>query len=238
MNRQALENTLPAFEAALAHADGVELDVQLARCGTPVVFHDDNLARIFGQPGTVADYSASELAQFAPRANEHYRGPYEGWQPTADERIPTLQRVLDALGSELFVNVEIKAPRVMLRTPTAAVAQMLGERRGDYLVSSFNPIELARFARLSDRPTAFLYDPDSNLVLRNGWPAAVLRLTGLRALHPNYKLVSLDLVERAHRRGWAVNVWTVNDPAHAAWLRAAGVDALITDVADELSVAR
>lgn len=237
MNRQALENTMPAFELAFGASDGIELDVQLARCGAPVVFHDDSLHRIFGKPGAIEDYSAEELAKFEPRVSDEYRGPYEGWKPTADERIPLLTDVLAAVPDGFFVNVEIKAPKVRRRTPTAAVADVLSEITGNYLVSSFNPIELGRFSRLNDTPTAFLYEPQSNLVLRNGWPAAVLGLGGLAALHPNWKLVSADLVERAHARGWKVNVWTVNDPQIGAWLQRLGVDALISDTPDRLDVA-
>ena len=49
-----LENTLAAFRRARADgADGVELDVQRARTGEVVVFHDDNLARLAGRPGTI-----------------------------------------------------------------------------------------------------------------------------------------------------------------------------------------
>lgn len=236
MNRQALENTMPAFEAAFTQADGMELDVQLARCGTAVVFHDDQLERIFGRPGVVEDYSAEELAAFEPRTSERYAGPFEGWAPTADERIPRLDDVLRQVPDGFLVNVEIKAPKLRVRTPTAAVAQILDELPGNYLVSSFNPIELGRFARLNSTPLAFLYEPDSNVVLRNGWPAPVLGLAGLAALHPNWKLVSPDLVERAHARNWKVNVWTVNDPARVSHMLDMGVDAVITDVADLISV--
>lgn len=232
MNRRALENTLPAFEAAFTEADGIELDVQLARCGTPVVFHDDFLDRIFGKPGGIGDYSADELATLVPCVSERYAGPFEGWQPTGEERIPRLNDVLARVPDGFLVNVEIKAPKVRMRTPTAAVAQVLEEIPGNYLVSSFNPIELGRFSRLHDAPLAFLYEPDSNLVLRNGWPAAVLGLAGLAALHPNWKLVSADLVERAHRRGWKVNVWTVNEPRRVQCLGDLGVDAVISDVPD------
>ena len=232
MNRVALENTRPAFEAAFASADGIELDVQLARCGTPVVFHDDSLDRIFGRPGSVEDFSADELATFAPRSSDRYRGPHEGWVASAEERIPRLADVLRAVPDGFFVNIEIKAPRVRVRTPTAAAAQVIEEVPGEYLVSSFNPIELGRFSRLNSTPIALLYEPQSNLVLRNGWPAAVLGLAGLAALHPNWKLVSADLIERAHARGWKVNVWTVNDPDRGRWLADLGVDALISDVPD------
>ena len=234
MKAQWLENTMPAFEAAFEQADGMELDVQLARCGSPVVFHDDDLTRIFNRPGTIADYDADELAEFVPVVVDDFIGPYEGWAPSAEERIPRLDAVLNAVPEGFFVNVEIKAPHVRLRSATAATAQVLKEIPGNYIVSSFNPIELARFSRLHSTPLAFLYEPTSNVVLRNGWPAALLGIAGLRAIHPSWKLVSADLVERAHLRGWKVNVWTVNDRARAAWLESLGVDGIISDTPDLL----
>lgn len=236
MNRRALENTMPAFELAFEHADGMELDVQLAKCGTPVVFHDDTLERIYGRPGAIEDYAAVELAEFEPRAWEDYQGPYQGWVPTADERIPTLEEVLGAVPDGFLVNVEIKAPRVRVRTPTSATAQVLSEHPGNYIVSSFNPIELGRFSRQHDAPLALLYSPDEGLVLRHGWPAEVLELAGLAALHPNWKLVSADMVERAHARGWKVNVWTLNDPVPVRWMQSIGVDGVISDTPDAIRV--
>lgn len=52
---------------------------------------------------------------------------------------------------------------------------------------------------------------------------------GLKAIHPNWELVSYDMIQRAHEAGLQVNVWTVNDPERAAWLEREGIDALITD---------
>ena len=98
-------------------------------------------------------------------------------------------------------------------------------------------MELARFVGLNRRvPVAFLYDPGSTYVLRQGWPAPLLGLAGLAAIHPNWKLVSPDLVERAHARGWKVNVWTVNDPQRAQWLEREGIDSVISDAPDRLTV--
>ena len=235
MNRRALENTLPAFRLAYDHADGIELDVQLARCGTPVCFHDDDLVAVFGVAGTIEDYSAEELAALEPEPSADFSSPYEGWTPTGDERIPTLADVLADVPDGFFVNIEIKAPKMRLRSPAPAVAEVVREIPGRYLVSSFNPVELARFAKEgTDVPLALLFTPDSNLFLRRAWPASALKLVGMEALHPNWKLVSVDLVERAHARGWEVNVWTVNDPERAAWMARDGVDAIITDVPDVL----
>lgn len=236
MNRRALENTLPALALAREHADGVEFDVQLARCGTPVLFHDDTLTEVFGVPGRIADYTAADLAELSPSPSPAYSIPYSGWTPAPDERIPTLEAALDLFDDDFLVNIEIKAPTVRWETATATVAQILNERTGHYLVSSFNPLELARFARHNRRvPMALLFGPESSVPLRQGWSAPVLGAAGLAAIHPNWKLVSPDMIERAHRRGWRVNVWTVNDPARARWLSGEGVDAVISDVPDAIS---
>ena len=60
----APENTLRAFAlAADMGADGVELDVQISKDGRLVVFHDDELSRLTGFTGSVADYTYAELCR-------------------------------------------------------------------------------------------------------------------------------------------------------------------------------
>lgn len=54
--RSHSENTLPAFEAALAAGvRHVELDLQINASGTPVVLHDPGLRRTHGSEGSVFD---------------------------------------------------------------------------------------------------------------------------------------------------------------------------------------
>ena len=61
----ALENTLPAFAAAIAAgADGIEFDVRLSGDGVPVIIHDDTLTRTHGVRRRVVDLSAEELRGF------------------------------------------------------------------------------------------------------------------------------------------------------------------------------
>ena len=58
----APENTLAAFRRAVeAGADGIELDVRLARDGVAVVFHDSSLKRTAGRDDKLAHYTSSEL---------------------------------------------------------------------------------------------------------------------------------------------------------------------------------
>jgi len=58
------ENTLIGIEAAIkAGAEFVEVDVQLAADGTPMLFHDRTLDRMCGVNGAIADYSPQQLAR-------------------------------------------------------------------------------------------------------------------------------------------------------------------------------
>lgn len=226
MNRLALENTIPAFEHAVRLGmDGVELDVQLAKCGTPVVFHDQSLERLYGVSKTVKDLVADELFALVPLNPSRFDA-----DPTR-MGVPSLAQVLEGLPVQDFtVNVEIKSASLEWRSPTKATAEVLQSAKHEFIVSSFNPVELARMSRiLPTMRLGFLYDRDEPMMLRTGWPTRLLTLAGLSALHPNWSLVNPWLIEWAHDRQLDVNVWTVNDPARVAWLRGEGVDAIITD---------
>ena len=45
------ENSLPAFECAVAGGYAIELDIHLTKDGQAVVFHDDTLMRMTGKSG-------------------------------------------------------------------------------------------------------------------------------------------------------------------------------------------
>src|SRR5262245_8945252 len=60
----APENTLTAFAQAVAlGADGIELDVRLARDGVPVVIHDASLHHTAGRKTRVAHLTSPELTE-------------------------------------------------------------------------------------------------------------------------------------------------------------------------------
>lgn len=212
---------------ALDHGgyDGLEFDVQLAKCGTPVLFHDDDLTGIFGVPGEIKDYAVADLKALEPLDLDRFDVEPEHMQ------IPTLEETLKVLPDGPLLNIELKSRQVEKESVTHAAAQVMGEFRRNYLVSSFNPLELIRMSRLlPDVPRALLFGPDTPYKMNWGWPAPVLhRSIGLKAIHPNWELVSYDMIQRAHEAGLQVNVWTVNDPERAAWLEREGIDALITD---------
>ncbi len=201
------ENTLDAFaEARRLGADGVELDVRLTADGALAIHHDAEIPGV----GLVFELDVADLPAY----------------------VPLLADVLGVCDG-MTVNVEIKnAPQdpgwdegeaVAALTVEAIDAAGWTER---VIVSSFQRSTL-------DAVQA----ADGRLALGALWgfgasPAAALEeaaSAGYRAVHPFVASVGPDLVEAAHGRGLAVNVWTVNAPEDLAAMVALGVDAVITD---------
>ena len=100
------ENTLPALRAALHSeypAAGIELDVVFSRDGCPMVIHDETLDRTTSGSGLVESFAAAELQKFD--AGSWFGKEHCGYC------IPTLEDVLQELGSSCVINIEIK-PRL------------------------------------------------------------------------------------------------------------------------------
>ena len=97
----APENTLPAFQRALAAgADGVELDVRLTRDGQLIVFHDRHLERTSNGQGrvdrkTFSDVRALDVGSWS---SPEFKG----------EVAPTLDEVFELLPRDYLINVEMK----------------------------------------------------------------------------------------------------------------------------------
>ncbi|MES3033008.1 MAG: glycerophosphodiester phosphodiesterase [Gemmatimonadota bacterium] len=215
--RRHRENTLPGFVAATAAgADGWELDVHGTRDGVVVVHHDPVLPAAAGilAGAEIAELDWSELRDVAVGAD--------------GARIPTLDAVLDAAGSRTAVYVEVKAShidvqvlRCLARHPDVVVAV----HGFDHRVAR-RMVDAAPGLAVGILTDAYLLDP-----------VHALHGAGARDYWPHRESVDRGLVDAIHAAGGRVVVWTVNDPTQARWLAEIGVDALCTDVVDELRAA-
>ena len=198
----ALENTIAAFEAAIAAgADGIEFDVRLSRDGVPVIIHDDTLSRTHGVRRRVVDLTAEELRSVG---------------------VPSLRELFELMtGNSLLLCLEIKSREPELPELCCRMVVEFGfEER--VIVECFDldvlrPIQLRTAALFEPR----IY-PDRNLIER----ALAVGATVL-ALH--HKLAKAMLVEKAKAGSLMVVVWTVDDPAWVTRARLMGIDALITN---------
>jgi glycerophosphoryl diester phosphodiesterase len=126
------------------------------------------------------------------------------------------------------LNIEIKpTPGTERRTGEAVAAHVAQRWQGapvPPLLSSFKPDALAgALAAAPQLPRALLLDH-----LREGWfeQAQALQCT---AVVFEYPLLDAALIARLHAAGLRAMAYTVNDPAEAMRLRAAGLDSLVTD---------
>jgi glycerophosphoryl diester phosphodiesterase len=215
---RAPENTMRSFAMALDEgADGVELDVRLAGCGTVVVAHDPDLSRVAGAPAVVARHTVQELAAF---------------DVGGGERIPTLDDVIDLVrGRDGRINIELKGDVPSRLATCRALAKLLARRsspdRAGLFLSSFRPEMLTAMRALgAGLPVGFLFDRENTGMVRAALLRRALRPDGE---HPHHPLATEEAIARWHARGQFVHAWTVNDPAAARRLDANGVDALITN---------
>jgi glycerophosphoryl diester phosphodiesterase len=224
---EAPENTLAAFLLAVElGADGIEFDVQLSLDGEVVVIHDFALETTTDGEGRVCEKSLRELKRLD--AGSHFDRAF------ADQRIPTLQEVIDAVGHRLLFNIELKTDNLRDDGLAAEVVRAIEENHllDRVIISSFNPLVLRWVKQLNPWiATGLLYAPDSPILLRRPWLRYLIRFD---AMHPHYSAADNRYIRWARRHSYRVNVWTVDDPGHMWQLMRRGVDVIITNRPDLL----
>lgn len=126
------ENSLRAFENAIAQGYPIEMDVQLLADGELAVFHDKTLARLTGQPGTIGEQTLATLKQYRL---------YD-----TDQTIPSLAEALDLIQGQVPVLIEIKNEG-RVGALERALLTLLTSYQGEFAVQSFNPLSLQWFKR-------------------------------------------------------------------------------------------
>lgn len=126
------ENSLLAFERAIEHGYGIELDVQLSSDGQVVVFHDDDLARLCGDKRQVVDVPYAELKELYLAGSE--------------ETIPLFSEVLSLTGGQVPLIVELKPGRCNAELCEKTYT-LLKEYPGAVCVESFDPRIVRWFKR-------------------------------------------------------------------------------------------
>lgn len=203
------ENTLRSIRRAMElGAHGVEIDVRVVE-GELIVFHDSRLERTTNGKGLVARKRFADL-----RSLDAGHG----------ERIPTLREVFETVDRRGVINIELKGRRTAAPVE-ALIREFIAQHRWTYehfVVSSFQHGELRA-----------IHDPQIRIGLLLTRPSRLYSVSARRvrawSMHPALRYTTARFVEDAHRRGYRVFVYTVNEPADVERMRGLGVDGVFTD---------
>ncbi len=237
----APENTLVAFERAAAlGADAVEIDVRLTSDGTVVVFHDEETARLTGEPGTIEGRPLSSVAALDAAYSFSTDGGATHPLRGKGVRVPTLAETFGRLPAMRF-NIDAKADDAALAEALAGtiVAAKAVDR---VCIGSFFDAQAERLGRLLPDAARYLPQDAATCHVLNaksggsggGCPKGY-DLADLPHRLGVMTVVDAKVVGYFHAHGIPVHVWTVDDEQEMRDLLAIGVDGIVTDRPDVLA---
>jgi glycerophosphoryl diester phosphodiesterase len=214
------ENTLPAFERALADgANALELDIHRTADGHFVVAHDPDGRRTAGTPDLIRNLTLAEVKRWRL---QHRLGA--GCVPTLEEVLQTFP------GIPTSIDLKPDAPHMVVdlldlldRCNATATATL----------ASFSTRVVNRIRALGYPGPTALTRPE--VALLRFLPTRLTRrhIRGLAAHVPlRSGPVRLDVrsfLARCHHLGLRADFWVVNDPQRAQQLLEAGATGIMTD---------
>lgn len=205
------ELTESAYLAAVDEgADGFECDLRLTRDNIPILWHNPSMQEITGSPGLIAEMNYKEIVEIYPQ-------------------VLTLNHFLDiALAHKKNLLLETKHPVISGNRIEEILAKTLRDRKiiDSLAVSilSFSWSAIEKLRRI-DSEISRTYLLSSHSL----WTQARFSSADFLGLGINRVRKDPAIVEKIHKYGKKVALWTVDDGADIELCRDLGVDILITN---------
>ncbi len=235
----APENTLAGYRrAAQLGLTHIECDLHLTRDGHLILMHDPTVDRTTDGRGRVSDLILADIKELD--CGSWFDPIYEG------ERVPTLEELLEAVGDEMQLVLEIKETRRHERATDLAVeiVRDRGLMQQTSLTSFYwDPLErtrnlqpeittqaLVQFSRCAPsrapekKPARIHYTSVEDLL---GDP----RTSSVDVICPRAGAVNAQMVETLRERGFSVRVWGAQTNCREEILHVlrSGVDGMTAD---------
>jgi glycerophosphoryl diester phosphodiesterase len=216
---RAPENTVASIHEAIADgAQYAEIDVQMTKDSVLVVTHDSDFSRMAGVPKKVWDLTYSEIRAIPLGA--HSAPEFR------NEPAPTFNELLAAARDRIKLNVELKyygdhQPHLAERVVAAVKAQGMANQ---VIIQCLKYKPLQEVRRLAPEiPVGYLMSVNARKPSR-------LKVDFLGA---EFNRVTGAFVQKAHRQGQQVHVWTVDKSESIDRVIDLGADNIITNQAAE-----
>lgn len=210
------ENTLASIKKAIdLGADGFEIDVFKCLSGEIVLFHDKHLDKLTNGEGLVENKSLTDLKKLSVLGTEN--------------KIPTLEEVLNIINKQIFLNIELKGKNTA-KASLELVEKFINQKKissQNILFSSFNWNELEKLRELnSDVKIALITENDPLLAIETAKKLKAF------AINPNYKDLNKKNIKIIHNNDFKIYTWTVNKKRDISKMKLLKVDGIITDFPD------
>jgi len=223
----APENTIASLNSAIATGvRSVEFDIHISSCGTPVLFHDDDLHRTTNGFGPLKCKTFRQLQDLD--AGRWFSEEFSG------EKIPSLMEAINQLNGQIdYIYVEVKGIRKPqdLDTMIQIIRETNFADKTTFLSIDWDIVDQI-CCRDSGLGIGFIVETsdrfDEALKRVEGKSNAILDLSHTLPLENPY------MVDQARKIGIDVVVWTVNNIDEAKRLRDIGVTRFTTDQIDLL----
>ena len=213
----APENTNLSFNLGIyMGANGIETDVQLTKDNIPVLFHDDTLERMTGQPGEISDYTYEELSEFLVTKNN------------LSDKILKLEDFLKTFSfRDITFAIELK--KTGTNKPVADLIRKY-KIENKTVVTSFDFDEICALKKYAPELKAgFLTKDTSDELFKK------LEENGIDEYCPEAQLCTKENVEKWHHTGFRVRAWGVYNEELMKSAYNAGVDGMTVNFPDKLS---
>lgn len=229
------ENTMPAFKSAVdMRVHVIETDVHLTSDGEVLIWHDDTLLRLSGDPRKISQLSWEEIQKI----DAGYEFSLDGGKsfPFRGKNIsPVLIRDILSEYPLAKFNIDLKDNKLEL---AEKFAQILIELKcwDRVVTASFHKNVLYHFRKiLPEALTACSSIEIFRLLIlyRSGilnipfpYKNKILQVPEYRG---KLKVINAGFVKYLHKRGFKIQVWTVNEVSEMNRFLDMGIDGIFTD---------
>lgn len=234
----APENTMAAFKLALEmNVKAIELDVRQTRDGRLVVIHDGHLERV-ARPRLKPEWVYGPSG-YQPRYPRRVVGNLDWSQLSSvdvgtwfdpkfsSERIPLLEDVLDLVGEDVVLYIEVKKDfNSQYPGIEENLLALLHAKKRDLksvVILSFNRHSLFKLRRLSS-DVRLCY-----CVAITGLKRTLKDAVKMKAEYVSYWKLSPRWVEEVHKQGMEILVYTVNTFEEVLEAIAMGINGIVTN---------
>lgn len=211
----APENTVPAFELALAeNPDWIELDVHQTKDGVIVVSHDDDLSRVTGKKVFVHELTFNELQELD--AGSWFSDEY------SYVRIAKLEDILKIFKDKIKVQIEVKYTGYDDHLEEHVLEAVNNNNMHDQVIfTSLQPEPLKRLKEI-DPSVTVVY----SMYVAKGHIEDIEFADWFTVEESN---ISEELVNNVHNAGKKIFAWTCNNEDGVQHLIDCRVDGILTD---------